>query len=50
MRIWALILILLSCVVGFVFSYGFAYKKVSGVLYSTAGSAQAPASSFLIER
>jgi hypothetical protein len=50
MRLWALILILLSCVVGFIVSYGFAYTKVSGVLYSTTGSVQAPATSIVVER
>ncbi|MDN5278896.1 MAG: hypothetical protein PWR01_2861 [Clostridiales bacterium] len=50
MRIWALILLLLSCVVSFVVSYGFAYTKVSGVLHSTAGSVQAPSTSFVVEK
>ncbi len=50
MRIWALILVLLSCVVGFVVSYGFAYSKVTGLLYTSAGSVQAPASAFVVEK
>jgi hypothetical protein len=50
MRIWTLILLLLSCVVGFIFSYGFAYTKVTGVLYTSAGSVQAESAAFAVEK
>jgi hypothetical protein len=40
MRISALVLVLLSSVIGFVMSYGFAYQKVTGVLYSSAATMQ----------
>ncbi|GAB4271380.1 MAG: hypothetical protein Kow0029_09010 [Candidatus Rifleibacteriota bacterium] len=49
MRLWTLIILLLSCVVGFIFSYGLAYTKVSGALFSSTGSAQAPATAFVVE-
>lgn len=44
MRLIALILILLSGVVGFVFSYGFAYREVSGALYSPTATMQSSTS------
>ncbi|OGK06994.1 MAG: hypothetical protein A2W80_19270 [Candidatus Riflebacteria bacterium GWC2_50_8] len=44
MRLIALILILLSGVVGFVFSYGFAYREVSGALYSSTATMQSSTS------
>lgn len=44
MRIIALILILISSVVGFMASYGFAYRKVTGVLYSSAATMQSSTS------
>ncbi len=40
MRVIALILVLITSVVGFVMSYGFAYRKVSGVLYSSTDTMQ----------
>ncbi|MFZ5952658.1 MAG: hypothetical protein ACOYXC_18295 [Candidatus Rifleibacteriota bacterium] len=43
MRIWALILVLLSCVVGFVLSYGYAYSQISELLFTSAGSVQTTA-------
>jgi len=45
MRIIALILILLSGAVGFVFSYGFAYREVSGALNSSTATMQSSAAS-----
>ncbi len=44
MRIIALILALLSGVVGFVVSYGFAYREVTGMLYSSTATMQSSAS------
>ncbi len=35
MRILAIILAIVATVVGFSFSYGYTYKKVSGYLYSS---------------
>lgn len=50
MRLWALILVMLSCLIGFVVSYGFAYSKVAGLLTTSAGSVQAPTSAFVIAK
>jgi hypothetical protein len=44
MRIIALILTLLSGVVGFVLSYGIAYREVSGALYSPTATMQSSTS------
>ncbi len=44
MRVIALILILITSVIGFVVSYGFAYKKVTGVLYSSTATMQSSVS------
>lgn len=44
MRIIALVLVLLSSVVGFVVSYGVAYREVTGMLYSSTATMQTSAS------
>ncbi|GAB1351274.1 MAG TPA: hypothetical protein PLK28_20725 [Candidatus Rifleibacterium sp.] len=44
MRVIALILVLITSVIGFVMSYGFAYRKVTGVLYSSSATMQSSAS------
>jgi len=44
MRIIALILVLISGVVGFMASYGFAYRKVTGILYSSTATMQSSTS------
>jgi len=44
MRIIALILVLLTGVVGFVVSYGVAYREVTGMLYSSTATMQTSAS------
>ena len=44
MRIIALVLALLTGVVGFVVSYGIAYREVSGMLYSSTATMQTSAS------
>lgn len=44
MRVIALILVLVTSVIGFIMSYGFAYKKVTGVLYSSTATMQSSAS------
>jgi len=49
MRIWLLIILLVSCVAGFVVSYGYAYQKVSGVLL-TPTSQTNTASTFLLNK
>jgi len=40
MKILATILVLLSTVLGFVFSYGYAYKEVSKMLYTPSEQTQ----------
>lgn len=44
MRIIAMILILLSGAIGFVVSYGVAYREVSGALFSSTATMQSSAS------
>jgi hypothetical protein len=44
MRVIALILVLITSAIGFVVSYGFAYRKVTGVLYSSSETVQSSVS------
>lgn len=50
MRVIALILVLITSVIGFAVSYGFAYRKVTGVLYSSSETMQSSAEATTADR